>query len=169
MSFDDLRQRIIALQDKAFGKGATTEEIAAAQAALGVRFSRTYEQFLREYGWARIGHQWLSPYSCLAIGVCGLGSDVPSHLELVRMTVVERTEQELALPFYLVPIMADGGGNHYCLDTARMENGECPIVFWSHEADEGQIPQVKSLSFDSWLIAMIDELERDLDEEHTKE
>jgi hypothetical protein len=155
MIFDDLQKRIIALQDKACGKGATTEEIATARAALGANFSRSYEQFLREFGWVRLGHQRLAPYSALAIGVYGLGSDVPSHLDLLKRTVAERTEMELPLPLRLVPVMGDGGGNHYCLDTSRMADDECPIVLWNHEDDETQALNPVSQSFESWLIAEI--------------
>jgi hypothetical protein len=123
---------------------------------LKVSFSGSYEQFHREYGWARFGHEHLSPYSALAIGVYGLGSDIPTHLDLVKNTVAERTENEPSLPSHLVPVMGDGGGNHYCLDTSKIE-GECPIIFWDHEADEGQATKRVSQSFESWLIKQLDD------------
>jgi hypothetical protein len=157
VSFADLRQRIGALQDKALGRGATAEEMANAGRVLKVSFSGSYEQFLREYGWARFGHERLSPYSALAIGVYGLGSGIPPHLDLLKNTVAERTENEPSLPAHLVPVMGDGGGNHYCLDTSKMVNGEYPMIFWDHENDEEQATEPPSQSFESWLINQLDD------------
>ena len=59
------------------------------------------------------------------------------------------------MPEYLVPVMNDGAGNHYCLDdTSRLDGGECPVVFWDHEHQDGpdQVPEQVSASFDRWLV-----------------
>ena len=58
----------------------------------------------------------------------GLGEDVPAYLDLVTVTVSERTEMRPRLPNRLVPLMNDGAGNHYCLEFESREQGECPVV-----------------------------------------
>ncbi|CAN5884843.1 hypothetical protein BH11MYX4_BH11MYX4_03280 [soil metagenome] len=56
------------------------------------------------------------------------------------------------LPVSLVPIMNDGGGNLYCLDS---RSAEPSVVFWDHEAGEKQDPTVESATFCDWLIGYL--------------
>lgn len=149
MSFDDLRERVRALDNKELGTGATQQKIDDAERTLRITIPRSYRQFLGEFGWARFAHQELY----------GLGCDVPPYLELVRNTHVERNTMSPRLPPELIPLMNDGGGNHYCLDTSRMENAECPVVFWDHEAGEDQQTETVASRFDVWIIEMLDRLQ----------
>ena len=68
----------------------------------------------------------------------------------------DRYERDIPIPLHLVPIRADGGGNLSCLDTARMQGGECPVVFWDHELSEEQVPDKEADDFASWLDEKID-------------
>ncbi len=145
MSYQELRERIIAFSDKDCGTGATLTEIDRAEAFLGVTFSRSYRLFLQEFGWGRFAYQELY----------GLGSDVPPHLNLIRNTEVERNKMRPALLRSLVPLMNDGTGNHYCLDMHKMHDSEYPVVFWDHELGEDQDPELVSDAFDSWLMSML--------------
>lgn len=124
------------------GSGATADEIAAAERRLGTMFPEAYRRFLSHFGYLSVGH----------IETYGLGVSVPSHLDLVRNTECERSEFEPHLPVWLIPVMNDGGGNHYCLDTSHVIDGDCPVVFWDHEAGIRQSPRTVGDSFCSWLI-----------------
>ena len=148
MSVSEMRNRILAFNDKQCGQGATLAEIAAAERLLGVSFPESYRQFLSDFGWGRFSHQELY----------GLGSDVPTNIDLVRNTIAERSEMEPNLPAYLVPVMNDGFGNHYCLDTSSKKNGESALVFWDHEQRSNQIPGQVAVTFDVWLIDLLTEL-----------
>jgi cell wall assembly regulator SMI1 len=145
VSFSHLQEVINAFADKDVGEGATDEEVAIAEAALGATFSGSYKAFLLSYGWARFAHEKLY----------GLGADVPGYLELVKNTIVERNAMRPSLPPHLIPIMNDGGGNHYCLDSTQLHDGESPIVFWDHDLGEEQAPEFVSPSFEAWLIELL--------------
>ena len=148
MSISDMTNRLLAFNDKQCGRGATPEDIAAAERILGVSFTESYRHFLSDFGWGRFSHQELY----------GLGSDVPSYADLIRNTLVERSEMEPSLPSHLIPVMNDGAGNHYCLDTAIVKNGENPVVFWDHEQPKNQNPVQVATTFDSWLLDLLAEL-----------
>jgi len=64
------------------------------------------------------------------------------------------------MPHRLIPLMNDGSGNHECLDTSKIKDGDCPVVFWDHEHPRGilQSPKRISVSFTAWLKRKIDEL-----------
>jgi hypothetical protein len=74
---------------------------------------------------------------------------VPPWLNLVEMTRSEREQMRPALPHHLIPLMNDGGGNLYCLDSRGA--GEPPVVFWDHEAGDQQQPAEVAPDFISWL------------------
>lgn len=139
---------IDAFSDKEHGAGATESEISNAESLLGVRLPESYRSFLRRNGWVRFSHQELY----------GLGSDTPAYLELIKNTLVERDTMGPPMPSQLVPVMNDGAGNHYCLDTATVVDGECPVVFWDHEQGFNQKPQTVARSFDRWLVELLMEL-----------
>jgi cell wall assembly regulator SMI1 len=133
------------------GDGATAAEIRRAESQLGVTFPPSYSTFLRDVGWL----------SLPGLETYGLGRGTPDYYELVRSTLDERHVAHPHLPPHLLPFMNDGAGNHYCLDTSQKnELGECPVVFWDHEAEDGpdQTPAQVAPDFHTWLL---DEL-RDL-------
>ena len=136
--------QIDSLAKKEYGRGATEQQIADAERALEVRFPASYRAFLAKYGWAYI---YYDP-------IFGVGPSVPPEFELVRHTLDERYDFEPNIPLHLIPVMNDGAGNHYCLDTADFRGDECPVVFWDHDCREGseQTPFQASLSFDRWII-----------------
>jgi cell wall assembly regulator SMI1 len=106
MSIENMITTIDALADKEVGSGASAEAIQAAEQSLEVRLPKDYDAFLRTYGWARLMYDELY----------GVGDSVPEHLDLIANTVRERVDFRPYLPKYLVPVLADGAGNHYCLD-----------------------------------------------------
>jgi cell wall assembly regulator SMI1 len=145
MNTTKMDDRIARFPDKTCGRGANPEQIAAVEKRLGLRFPKSYRHYLQNYGWCRFSHQELY----------GLGTDVPSHLELIRNTLSERQDMGPPLSPLLVPVMNDGAGNHYCLDTSKMKADECPVVFWDHELGEKQKPGFVAASFDEWLVELL--------------
>jgi cell wall assembly regulator SMI1 len=143
MDFANVAGQLRSFEDKEQGRGATHAEIDAAEARLGVQFRGGYRQFLSEFGWVGVGD----------LEIAGLGADVPPYLDLVRITLSERSEMEPALPPNLIPIHNDGGGNNYCLDASESWRSEMPIVFWDHDAGVQQVPVEVSPDFTSWLAA----------------
>lgn len=133
-----------------FGRGASDRDILAAESEVGVGFPASYRRFLNCLGWIE------SPY----ISVFGLGADVDSAYDVVKVTKSERHEADLSIPPNLIPIVNDGSGNLYCLDTFQMHESECPVVFWDHESFEGadQIPTVVGPDFCTWIINEINQL-----------
>src|SRR5882757_10057180 len=107
MSFDEIRSIFERAVDSIIGHGVVESEIVRAESRLQIRINGEYRTFLQTYGWGGVG----------SVEVFGLGSDVPQFLDLVRVTESERTEMHPRLAPHLLPVMNDGGGNLYCLDT----------------------------------------------------
>jgi SMI1-KNR4 cell-wall len=149
MSIREMADHLRMLAEKEIGTGASDQDIADSQREIDVIFPASYKTFLALFGWARVYHD----------PIYGVGPSCPEPYALVRHVLLERTECEPNIPHHLVPIMNDGAGNHYCLDTSRFHGGECPIVFWDHEHWDGpdQSPEEVSPSFDRWLINRITE------------
>jgi cell wall assembly regulator SMI1 len=146
---ENLGCRLRAYDEKQFGRGATAEQIMEAEQTLKVAFPESYRAFLRDFGWGGVGH----------IEIFGLGDDVPAYLDLISVTRSERTEMRPQMPTFLIPIMNDGAGNHYCLDTRQFFERECAVVFWDHELGEYQQIERVASTFEEWLQAMLDDLD----------
>ena len=142
MNYDELKERMISLGSLTVGKGASELEIHEAQQALGLLIQGDYRSFLLDFGWG--GTSKFELY--------GLGSDVPHFLNLVTITHSERTEMFPPLRQELIPVMNDGGGNLYCLDTASVGP---QVVFWDHEGGGDQVPAVEAKDFASWLADLM--------------
>jgi len=126
------------------GSGASDADIGAAEDALGVKFTPEVREYLRRIGWIDRG-----------MGFYGLGSDVSRTLDLVRITRREREDAGPPMQRQLVPVLNDGGGDHWCVDT---RSGA--VVEWRHDDDEGedQTPAFVDASFASWLHARLREM-----------
>ncbi|KAA3607482.1 MAG: SMI1/KNR4 family protein [Planctomycetota bacterium] len=144
-NYEELSSRLLGYECQDLGAGASEAEIAAAEKDLGLRIEGGYRQFLVQYGWGGVEH----------LELYGLGG--PPHLDLVRITQSERSEMELALPKYLLPVMNDGGGNLFCLDTRTA--GDPPVVFWDHTVGFDKDTVVDSEDFVSWLWSQLSDLE----------
>ncbi len=149
MSIDRTKRQLYGFADKQLGQGASETMIEDAEQCLGVKFSTSYRCFLSEFGWGRIGH----------FELFGLGVGIPHYLDLVEVTQRERTEMEPVMPKHLIPLMNDGAGNHYCLNSRQMTKGECPVVFWDHELGREQRTAVVAISFDAWLFELLTSLD----------
>ena len=84
----------------------------------------SYKWFLGTYGHGGIN------------GVEILGNGLAVKASCVRAT---QNWRELGLPICLVVIEDSGTDYIYCLDTSRMNHGECPVVDWEQGEGIGKI------------------------------
>jgi hypothetical protein len=75
----------------------------------------------------------------------------PPHRGIVTVNVDERRDARPRLPAHLVAFSDSGGGDFCCFDTSALRDGECPIVWWDHESDEDQEPELAAPSFLDWI------------------
>jgi hypothetical protein len=136
------------------GKGASLDVIEKCERQLSVQLPESYKWFLGEFSYGN----WPDYIHGLAPGL-GPGD------HLVRIVQDERREGQPRLPHHLIPFSGDGWGNLYCLNTAELTNGECPVVLWHHEDDENQVPEVLQPTFLDWLD---DKIQRKLEREARK-
>jgi cell wall assembly regulator SMI1 len=122
------------------GSDVGDEQIQQCEARLGVVLPESYRRFLREFTYAH----WPDT-------IYGISPGLLPGLDLVQKTEKLRHSGRPNLPQYLVPFSPDGWGNHYCLDTSQLRQGECPVVFWNHERDQDQQPQQTQATFVDWL------------------
>jgi SMI1-KNR4 cell-wall len=120
---------------------ATVEELQSAQDALGCQFPESYAWFQLEFG--QIANSPL-------LNIFSVRPDPPA-LNIVGVNLEERHDAHPALPASLVAFVNSGGGDLCCFDTSALEDGECPVVWWDHEADEDQVPELAAASFVDWL------------------
>ena len=136
-----------------FGAPATPAQIMSAERELRVSLPDDYKWFMLNYG----ATSW-PDY------IYGLGDGVPTSFTVTALTHRERTLVEPAILLPLVPFAGDGFGNHYCLNTSQLNYGICPVVFWDHDLDENQVPEVTHPSFLDWLDEFTRESEESEDE-----
>lgn len=141
MDFSAVESLILSASDRDQGQGASEEQLVAAERELGLKISGGYRKFLKRFGWLGIG----------PTEVYGLGTGVPKHMDLVNITLSERTEMRPRLRQSLIPLMNDGGGNLFCIDATSVEGESQPVVFWDHDLDVDQTPEQVAPSFEDWL------------------
>ena len=143
--FAELTQRLYDLDSTIFPGPAGEEEIRRAEAELSTVFPISYKWFLRTFGAAD------SPLEIYGVEPVVRLNITASFWNVVYMTESERNEVEPRIPAHLIPFNPDGMGNHSCLNTAMMSEGECPVVFWDHDASETQQPELTHDTFLDWL------------------
>jgi hypothetical protein len=133
----------------------TPDEIAIAERSLGVPLPDDYRSFLRSCGQGKVGYNDL----------LGLGPDAKSYESVVHATreeqrvwpalIQEVKEHFDELPVFstgYVVVMHDGMGGCYCLDTERMQSGQCPVIWWDHELLEAS---TVADTFEEWVEGML--------------
>jgi hypothetical protein len=135
----------------------TEDRIRGAEVELDVVFPDSYKVFLREIG----SSYWPNYF----IGLNPL--PVPAT-DVISITFRQRQVDGLPLPHYLIPIEDDGYGNYYCLDSSKMKDSECPVVFWNHDLSLDQTPEWIAASYIDWLYDQVNEALA-IDAEYEKE
>jgi len=132
---------------RATGAGASDRDVAAIAEAFGHELPQSYAAFLRDFGWGGVSD----------LEILGAGVDVPPFLDVRAVLQFEREEARPQLATNLLPIQRDGGGNLYCI----RDNGPsvCPdVVFWDHELESEQTPEVVASHFAGWLLEQLQSL-----------
>lgn len=112
---------------------ATTDQIAAAEAALGVSLPPSFRAFL-------LAHNGGGVYDTSIYGVA-----VEDDFDLVRINLRARQEE---LPDHLIAFAATLSHDVFCFDTSRGLGGESPVMVI--DADEGKLLPVAD-NFLAWL------------------
>jgi SMI1-KNR4 cell-wall len=120
---------------------ATPEEVAAAEEALGCQLPVSYRSFQLEFGNA--AHSPVDIYS--------VRPPDPSEANIVGINLDARHQLYPRLPAQLIAFTDNGGGDVLCFDTSVLHDGETPVVWWDHEGDEAQQPELAASSFLDWL------------------
>ncbi|MBK8219294.1 MAG: SMI1/KNR4 family protein [Myxococcales bacterium] len=147
MTFDELEMTLRARHDVIIGTGCKEEVAADAERALGVCFPRELRKYLVQFG-----HLELGPSEMF-----GLGEELPEHLNIVTMTMLERGDSGSPVRHDLVPLLNDGAGNLYCVGTSGAETG-C-VLYWDHELGPNQQPKNHATSLAEWIIELLLELD----------
>jgi uncharacterized protein (DUF433 family) len=130
-------------------RGASKEEIRAALRILKRKLPESYTKFLLMHGWANINGDVL----------LGLGPDVTDAESMYESAMFESVRATPPMDSELIPLMADGAGNHECLDTGRISGGDAPVVLWQHDHPKGELqkPKLVAKTFTAWLAKKIKE------------
>lgn len=129
-------------------RGATVADIKKVETFLQVRLPKDYREFLIDCGWVRIGPDV----------VFGLGPQATKAVSMREVSKVERVLADPPMRSTLVPLMNDGAGNHFCLDTAKFDKGRCSVVFWEHDHPRGTMQRTKKVAstFEQWILELIE-------------
>lgn len=138
-------------------RGASDREIHDVAAHLGVKFPRIYIECLRRYGYVRVYNR----------GVFGMGPDTRrlkdgTSRDTCRSdfhTYYARAEGNINLPRDLVVLWHSSHQDYECLDTTRIKNGDCPIVYFDPRiaAMRKPKPRVLASGFCEWLSMKVKE------------
>jgi cell wall assembly regulator SMI1 len=152
---DDLSNWLVQIQvlvakntNMEVGLGASEAIVKDAEIALNVRFPIYFRAYLLQFGFMGIDHYELY----------GLGNDIPKHLDVVINTLDERQKFRPYMPLHLIPLENTGGGDHFCIDLSAGLN-DPPVVFWDHEQDEIQLPELVADQFSLWLLEHTKQIE----------
>ncbi|MGG3798565.1 SMI1/KNR4 family protein [Metabacillus fastidiosus] len=123
MDKQDIKKLIMSHEEEFFFTGGIKEELVQEiEKELNVKLSESYKWFLSHYGYGGIN------------GVLIQGVGLDKSLEVVDIT---RSLREYGLPRNLV-VIENVDEYVYCLDTAQMNNNECPIVDWDQSTGIGK-------------------------------
>jgi hypothetical protein len=124
-----LAKKVMSLVYQRFGalpnllNAVTDLELDAAERELGAPLPQSYRAFLRSFG-----SQSAPEHELFGLPRDRLWGDIVlmNHLDWTR-------------PPYFVKFTEDGGGRSYYFDTARMEDGECPVIVRDRVGDQTEV------------------------------
>jgi hypothetical protein len=128
--------------------GCPEDLIIYAEKIINRKFPKSYRTMLSMFGWMQV-------YSDI---VYGLGPDVSDAESVLEVSVFEGVHADPPMLNRLIPIVAVGNGDHFCLDTAKITDGDCCVVVWEHDHPKGimQRPKKQSGSLIEWLQKLYD-------------
>ncbi|MCS1350903.1 SMI1/KNR4 family protein [Mechercharimyces sp. CAU 1602] len=149
ISYEEKKSKILSLIKKAqeiepsdfFMGGVEEERILNLERTLDVNLSESYKWFLREFGHGGIG------------GVEILG-DIPGEVCTCVRDTIELRKHGLPLSHVVIENVDE---YYMCLDTYRMDRGECPVVDWDFRGESYMV-------YKNFLDYTIDKFENQLDD-----
>lgn len=118
------------------------QTIETVERALGVRFPRSYRDFLPRFG-AAVGS------GGGFAGIVTLPNDPPYWDDIRHATNLLRSQANL--PHEYIPVADDGGDYHFYLDTSRVCEDECPVIVLG----PGRDGTVVASSFEEFAVCWI--------------
>ncbi|AKL84535.1 SMI1/KNR4 family protein [Bacillus atrophaeus] len=118
-------------EDDDFTGGISEEKIKEIQNSLNVKLPESYKWFLNKYGSGGIFGVNILGHGKVSARVVSVTEDYRTHYDLWDGIVVIEDVDEFS----------------YCLDTNKMENGECPVIVWANEAGYGDTVADNFLQF----------------------
>lgn len=138
MEFYKKAKELMDMEVVEFFGGVSDAEIKSAMKTLAVEFPESYQAFLADFGGGDAGGEFI------------LGITDEEMESAVKATQEERS---VGLPEQFV-IIAFWEDVLHCLDTGRMENGECPVVTVT---DDYKISETVAGSFGEFLYDYLNE------------
>lgn len=126
---------------------ATDEEITAVEQQLGHTLPDSYKRFQKEFG----------NFDGAFPDVYHACTPAEGMQNIVGINFSERSDYFPKMPAHLIAFSDNSGGDSYCFDTTQFKSGECPVVFWDHEDNEEQTPEVIATDFIAWLEEELNE------------
>ncbi|MCR6598847.1 SMI1/KNR4 family protein [Bacillus halotolerans] len=118
-------------EDDDFTGGISEEKIREIQNRLNVKLPESYKWFLNKYGSGGI----------YGVNILGHGK---VSARVVTVTEEYRIHYDLSDGIVVIEYVDEFS---YCLDTNKMENGECPVIVWANEAGHGDTVADNFLQF----------------------
>ncbi|MFE4243468.1 SMI1/KNR4 family protein [Peribacillus butanolivorans] len=133
-------------QDAYFTGGVSDEKVQETEIKLQVPLPESYKWFLRNYGYGGIFGVEIIGYGLAGPAVVDTTKDYQEYYKLIDGIVVIENVGEFA----------------YCLDTNKMQNGECPVILWDNQEGYGF---TAADNFLDYLIESLEEAKENWDED----
>ncbi|USK79396.1 SMI1/KNR4 family protein [Peribacillus frigoritolerans] len=133
-------------QDAYFTGGVSDEKVQETEIKLQVPLPDSYKWFLRNYGYGGIFGVEIIGYGLAGPAVVDATKDYQKYYKLIDGIVVIENVDEFA----------------YCLDTNKMQNGECPVILWDNQEGYGF---TAADNFLDYLIESLEEAKENWDED----
>lgn len=109
-----------------WAEGITNEMIQKLSSDLGVELPKSYIKFLKEYGEGGI-----------TFYIFGIEDE--SYSSAYEETILLREEKNIDKSWIVIQHIRSNWEEYLiCLDTSRMENGECPVIKYDLEDEEAE-------------------------------
>jgi hypothetical protein len=129
-----------------FTGGVSDEKVQETEIILQVPLPDSYKWFLRNYGSGGIFGVDIIGYGLTGPAVVDATKDYQKYYKLIDGIVVIESVDEFA----------------YCLDTNKMQNGECPVILWDNQEGYGF---TAADNFLDYLIESLEEAKENWDED----
>jgi cell wall assembly regulator SMI1 len=128
------------------GQSITDKRLKEFETNIGYRLPLDFIYILQKH----------NSFSVLGTLVYGLDQQL-GETSLDKIYHFEHEDVENPMFPELLPFSPDAGGNHYCFDLPKMQNGLSPVVFWQHDNSYKDRDNIKvcNANFADWIQEVI--------------